>query len=324
MDLRGKDTNSDIRAVHFADLEELREICIKLGWSIDYIQLQSGSNLTSSTSWNCGQISILRESTTRCIRVIGEPPPRAVTIIIPNMNNRYWCNGQWLHDDQMIIYRSGDELNSISDACGPTTAISMHVPEALLVPAIEKYRSLKPGALGLNASPLVCHRGAIAGLRQLMIDAHKQAGECVLPVSEARLVNNLALLIAYSRKSQMNTLNRMLLRKEQIIRRMDQFLDLNIHCQFSVSDLAAAACVSERTLERIFKTEFDLTPSAYVSSRRLHRAKNEMLRRRSARKSISQIALDSGFTHIGRFSTLFHEKFGLSPSEFRRQRDVHT
>ncbi len=103
----------------------------------------------------------------------------------------------------------------------------------------------------------------------------------------------------------------------EVFRQVELFLKSHLQEQFQVSTVAHVAGDSERTLERLFMSNLGMTPSAYLRVRRLQQARKELAKVSASNKSISQIALDQGFTHFGRFSMAYREFFGHSPSEFR-------
>ncbi len=84
--------------------------------------------------------------------------------------------------------------------------------------------------------------------------------------------------------------------------------------QFTVEDLASAVGVSRVQLYRKVKTLLNCSVNDYVISRRLKRAKYLL----QQDLSINEIADQSGFSSPGYFATLFKQKYGKSPSVFRK------
>lgn len=80
---------------------------------------------------------------------------------------------------------------------------------------------------------------------------------------------------------------------------------------FSMSELAAAVGMSDRQLQRKFKSIFNKTPNGYVLEFRTQRA-FEML---SLGKQVSFVADICGFGSVSYFSKCFKNRFGVSPSE---------
>ena len=56
----------------------------------------------------------------------------------------------------------------------------------------------------------------------------------------------------------------------------------------------------------------------FLTEQRLHRAHEKLLKARLA-DSVTNIALDCGFNHLGRFSQLYRKRFGERPSETLRK-----
>ncbi len=66
---------------------------------------------------------------------------------------------------------------------------------------------------------------------------------------------------------------------------------------------------------RCFKRQFGMTPSAYMTTLRMNRAK-ELLHR--VENSLSEIALQVGYEDSAYFSRIFRKHFGQSPRAYRR------
>ncbi len=84
----------------------------------------------------------------------------------------------------------------------------------------------------------------------------------------------------------------------------------------SISDLAFFAGMSLSSFKRKFKTVFGTSPSRYIKSKRLEKAK-DLLEKTDVR--ISDIAYDTGFNDIGHFSKSFASAYHFSPSEYRKK-----
>lgn len=97
-----------------------------------------------------------------------------------------------------------------------------------------------------------------------------------------------------------------------LLERMDS-ADLQ---NLSVSDLACRLGCGRRHLNRLFHDHFGTSVAALKMEMRLLKA--AALLRDPAAKVIN-VAMDSGFNHLGLFSTCFKRRFGASPSEWRRQ-----
>lgn len=77
--------------------------------------------------------------------------------------------------------------------------------------------------------------------------------------------------------------------------------------------LAQVSGVRPRTLETHFKTFLGTTPLGWVRRMRLARARQELLHS-GPQATVTDVALASGFTQLGRFATQYRKTFGELPS----------
>jgi transcriptional regulator GlxA family with amidase domain len=85
-----------------------------------------------------------------------------------------------------------------------------------------------------------------------------------------------------------------------------------------VARLASAAGLSGRTLNRVIQRESGLSPMALLRRVRLAQARLE-LDAPGPGTTVTKVALDCGFTHLGRFSLDYAQHFGEPPSETLRR-----
>ncbi|KAA0946000.1 MULTISPECIES: AraC family transcriptional regulator [unclassified Pseudomonas] len=98
-----------------------------------------------------------------------------------------------------------------------------------------------------------------------------------------------------------------------------QFIEEHLTEDVSVEQLMAIARVSERSLYTLFERQVGLSPRDYMRQRKLERV-HAMLQLATAR-SVTEVALDHGFLHLGRFSESYRKRFGELPSQtWKRQR----
>ncbi|AHH19787.1 transcriptional regulator, AraC family [Nocardia nova SH22a] len=83
--------------------------------------------------------------------------------------------------------------------------------------------------------------------------------------------------------------------------------------QFTIADLAEAAGIGARQLQKQFHERLGTSPSEYLRNARLDGARSD-LRRREYGATVSDIAFRWGFNHLGRFAYYYERKFGETPS----------
>jgi LacI family transcriptional regulator len=87
----------------------------------------------------------------------------------------------------------------------------------------------------------------------------------------------------------------------------------------TVADVAEAAGVSRRTLLVLCRTHFGTSVKDLITETRLERARNLLL---NSQMTLFDLSVICGFNHYGRFSQLFHRRFGSPPARYRRQHQV--
>ena len=93
------------------------------------------------------------------------------------------------------------------------------------------------------------------------------------------------------------------------------FIKKNYHTNISLKDIATHVNVSEGYINRLFKAELNVTPAAYLSDYRLHKAASLL---KQSPLSIAQICTAVGFRNIRTFEIAFLAKYKVSPNEYRK------
>jgi AraC-like DNA-binding protein len=96
--------------------------------------------------------------------------------------------------------------------------------------------------------------------------------------------------------------------------RAQKFIHDNARDSITLEDIESVAGVSRFKLFDGFKRYFGHAPMAYLKNYRLESVRRSILDDRSVR-NISSIAMNWGFSHLGRFSVDYKELFGESPSD---------
>ncbi|MFW5659496.1 MAG: AraC family transcriptional regulator [Bacteroidota bacterium] len=156
---------------------------------------------------------------------------------------------------------------------------------------------------------------SVHGLLQRLIDLFtegNQASDLFVELSLkellVRLMQTHARHLLFNQVETMATRYRMAAVVKHVRSHLDQPL--------SVGELASVACMSESHFHRAFKDTFGITPTLFVLNERLKRAKALL---QTTNLSVSQIALECGFTRQNYFSKCFRKATGRTPSAFRKK-----
>ncbi|MCL4720350.1 MAG: AraC family transcriptional regulator [Gammaproteobacteria bacterium] len=99
------------------------------------------------------------------------------------------------------------------------------------------------------------------------------------------------------------------------IRAVEDYIDAHLPDPIGLDDLLAVAGTGARTLQTAFARHYGTTPKRFLRDRRLDRAREEIRRRTS--EHVTDIAIECGFSHLGRFAQQYRARFGESPSRSR-------
>ncbi len=98
---------------------------------------------------------------------------------------------------------------------------------------------------------------------------------------------------------------------------------IGTHCgeKITLEDIAGSANISTREATRCFKSSTGQTPIEYLTMFRLSNTQKLLL---ETGRSITEIALQNGFTDNAYFSKTFKKHFGMSPSAYRKKNKKNT
>ena len=99
------------------------------------------------------------------------------------------------------------------------------------------------------------------------------------------------------------------------LHRVQDYIHSNLPATITLVELSRVAGLSRRHFLRAFRESAGDTPLGYVRTLRIEEAKRRLLQ---GSQSITELALDCGFSHAQHFATTFRRATGLTPSAFRR------
>ena len=102
--------------------------------------------------------------------------------------------------------------------------------------------------------------------------------------------------------------------------RILDYVESNLKQELSGEDLAERAHMSLRSLYALFERQLGITPLQYIRQRKLERIHNCLSDSNCPVRSLTEVALDYGFVHLGRFSKSYLLQFGELPSQTLKRR----
>lgn len=98
------------------------------------------------------------------------------------------------------------------------------------------------------------------------------------------------------------------------------YIERNLKQDICIEELARQANVSLRSLYGVFERNARTTPKHYIRQKKLERV-NACLSDPSCNvRNVTELAMDYGFLHLGRFSEIYRNQFGELPSDTLKRR----
>lgn len=98
------------------------------------------------------------------------------------------------------------------------------------------------------------------------------------------------------------------------VRDIEQYLEAHATRPIDIKTLTKETGHSVDSIYRAFRRHRDYTPIAFLRDVRMRLARERLLNAGSG-SSVTRIALECGFAHLGRFAVEYKRRFGESPSE---------
>lgn len=102
------------------------------------------------------------------------------------------------------------------------------------------------------------------------------------------------------------------------VRKAEEYMSARLAQPLTMAEIVAAVGVSERTLFEGFRRFRNTSPMAWLKARRMEKAR-EALACGDANASVTEIAMEWGFFHLGNFSAAYRDAYGERPSETLRK-----
>ncbi|OUM01929.1 AraC family transcriptional regulator [Variovorax sp. JS1663] len=174
------------------------------------------------------------------------------------------------------------------------------------------------GARPLEFEPAVpIDQGAGASVRHL-VDFLVQELSCgrtllttpFLVQAEAALTHTLLNQLPHSLSARL--LARLPEVSPRAVRRAKEYIEAHLGDAISVDHIAAASGLCVRSLQAAFRQYTGQTPMAFLKALRLQ-AVHRVLREAAPGTTVTAVALQYGFAHLGRFAQDYARRFGESP-----------
>ena len=301
------DPPAPFQALEIDDPDLMEELSVADGWQAPrYTQLTAspfralyGTRLLSSGAVHTEQFSPRIH--------VSAAPPKGMTTVGLRFRDAGPCRlgGREVGLDQVVIVtdRRDVEFNSLDGTRMLYFDFSGRRLEQLAALFGEKGRPAMGGGV-LTVGQATVDRLRRQGLALLESDSFRGLAE-----GESHLLAKLATL-------RQGEVARPLAprRRSRIVSVARDFIESRLAEPLRVEDLCAVTGATYRTLHRSFQEILGVSPIAYIKARRLRRTRAALLAADRYRATVTRVAHDHGFAHLGRFSRDYRRMFGETPS----------
>ncbi len=249
-----------------------------------------------------------------------EPLGVAHTLFLPESgSSEFALDGRRLSADPArgVVLAGGSALRIES---GPVRLLSLEFPRALVVEALI-HRDLAPRECGGLGHEVDLDRGAGAALRSLCRWAARALDrpESALGLGLAGHHLAMTLFSLYLEclpPAPARAVEPML--GQVALEELEAYVVGHLTRPLTVDILAQVARVSPRAIQLAFRKHRGCTPTEFIRRRRLDAAR-ALLLAGDRGTTISEVSLNFGFFHQGRFAQCYRERFGELPTETTRR-----
>jgi AraC family ethanolamine operon transcriptional activator len=174
-------------------------------------------------------------------------------------------------------------------------------------PQLSSWRSLSPSGQTLRTLSTL--------LETILYFAEEGILQTLPPASVANLEEAVALTFAdlwYS--TSLNCQHPSRAKPVSLAWRVRNFMRDQASARLRLTDICAEFSISKRTLQYVFAKEYGISPMKYLQMIRLNRVYRQLLQADPQATTVTNVAMNSGFWHMGNFSGAYKQLFGESPS----------
>lgn len=229
-----------------------------------------------------------------------------IAIVHGSQRSGRW-DGSAVTDGQVYAYAPGSVHVSSSAPLGSDVGMLV-VEKAALAEAIDLMgREARQELIPLIPPPTA--HSIVAFHHRLRTDTRAVDS----PVLVSSVLDTVTRALSRSRPARRDHLRKDRHDRRIVLRILD-YLDAVEAWTAPMLRLCEVSGVSDRRIEAAFVDVFSTPPSVYLRMRALSAARTQLQARPASETTVSRVALDHDFDHLGRFSHYYRELYGESPS----------
>lgn len=287
------------------ETDQIEELVAPDGWDLRCTQLEPGPLGCRYEIATLRDVNVHWESYRRGLAIEGEPPSEVVPFqMLVSASGPCTLHGRELQPGQLVVPGRDDGMDFTAHRA--VQILTVHVPLEWLTGA---------------GATLGCHRPRRRWTRVVDV-GHETTGilrttvraafATTQPARELESVLVSTLISALGDGERRRQRIRDPADRARRVRRARDCIHSHYRRSLPLHDLCAAAGVSERTLQRCFRETYGIGPVEYLRVTRLRAVRRALLAGDGA--TVTEVAMDHGFAHLGHFGRYYKSMFGETPS----------
>jgi AraC family transcriptional regulator, ethanolamine operon transcriptional activator len=294
------------------------------GWNFEFTQLSAGALAANGGMLALSGVLIGKLTLDQALLRRGHAPHGSAAVLIPGAaSSQAFVRGRRLEPAQCIAIAEGASVEVITRR--------NYVDVALAVD-LQAWRGqsqwLSECALATSRGSWVATPGPLwidrmrRSVRWLFTAIQQYPQAMSRPDVRASLADQVVMAIADLGSAQADAqrpTRDARIQQRTAVERAREYIRGQLAEPLRLSELCRHAHVQARSLEYGFREITGLSPISYIKSLRLNAVRRRLSRTDAAEHSISEIALDHGFWHLGQFAADYRKFFGETPTSTRQR-----
>jgi AraC-like DNA-binding protein len=301
--------------VIFSSAEESEEVMRQYGVDQQLRQTSKGSFQADCAMLRTEEAILSADRFAQACLAYYEPPAGTVSILLFRcVGGEFLVSGENVEKDNLVVVPHGYGTDLVFSNLAGSEAIA--IPKTIYTELTEVLcpsREQPEGVQIAKGDPHLVNR-----IRNSLLRTMAGAESCDENI--ANLVASMVLAANSNPRAEPAEIFHLKQAKIDIAKQVQTFIDEYYWDKIRIEDLCRVTGREVRTLQRCFRQYFDFTISDYLKNVRLDAAHRALSAARPGEETVTSIAANSGFTHLGRFSVEYKKHFGESAFETLQNR----
>lgn len=306
------------------DVDELAEFAS--GWDQDFVQLKRGTFEMEINIIQIGDFQFIEQSVNGSILIRGNSPAKTCVLAIPVLKK-----GETLHGGNIFsenCYLRGNHTGYLDTTIGDQlNVVAISAPIEQILERAEQIQWSVTEKQLLPVGIIVPNPLALQQLSSYIEELLRLAKNCPDKLTDNSQNSSITHLIiedclpllldVLSSPSEFIPVKKS--SRQKLVKPAEELMRDRLPAPITLSELCQGLNKSQRSLYRVFQECFGLPPMEYLKILRLHGVRRALKSADYQTSTVTDLALDWGFWHMGQFSRDYRNMFGESPVNVLRR-----